>query len=174
MMSRAKRQSTPASRKSSGCRFDHSVLRVLQESDNLLSRHRREAFEKVIDRFAYLTVVKQRLHWDFVPGNTTGPPVTSGLRETIGCFVASDYVSKCAAHNNRHVVAAQKGRFRLPLYLRAADGFPISVCPELLGALHRFCNKTGNRWTPVDILGSDFQSQSKKFKYLDRNAIFYH
>jgi hypothetical protein len=38
-------------------------------------------------------------------------PITFRLHETIGGFIASDYVSKRATRNNRQVLAAQKGRF---------------------------------------------------------------
>jgi hypothetical protein len=41
-------------------------------------------------------------------------------------------------------------------------------------ASHWFWNRCGNGWTPVDVLRSDFQNQSNKFKYLGQNPFFYH
>jgi hypothetical protein len=41
-------------------------------------------------------------------------------------------------------------------------------------ALRRFWNRLGNSWTPVDVLRSDFQNHSNKFKYLGQNSFFYH
>src|SRR5437870_5254555 len=72
-MSRARRQSThSSSRTLTGC-FDQPVLRLLQESDDLPPGHRRESFEKIIDRFARLKVIEQRLHRDSRPVEHGGP-----------------------------------------------------------------------------------------------------
>jgi hypothetical protein len=102
------------------------------------------------------------------------PPITFRLRETIGCFIASDYVSKRPTRNNRHVLAAQKGRFVDYHRTHMLAAVSHQLCTELLSALHWFWNRTGNRWTPLDILRSAFQNQSNKFKYLGRNPFFYH
>src|SRR5262249_13830432 len=109
--------------KSSRCSFDYSVLRLLQEGDNLLSRHRREAFEKSINRFACLKIVKQRLQYASCPGEQSNATRHVGVARDNWPFIASDYVSKRATRHNRHVIAAQKG---LLLYLHPVDGFPVS------------------------------------------------
>jgi hypothetical protein len=67
--------------KSSRCRFDHSVLRFLQESDDMLARYRRESLEKIIDWLARLEVVEQSSHGNSRPMENKAPPITSGLRE---------------------------------------------------------------------------------------------
>jgi hypothetical protein len=60
-------------------RVDDSVLRFLQEGDDMLSRYRRELLGKIIDRFARLQVIEQGCTGTLVPWNTALPPITSAL-----------------------------------------------------------------------------------------------
>jgi hypothetical protein len=62
------------------------------------------------------------------------PPITFRLHETIGCFIASDYVSKRPTRNNRHVLAAQK------------RGFVDYHCPHMRAAVsHQLLHRAPQR-----------------------------
>jgi len=57
----------------------------------MLARNGRETCKKFIDGFAGLKIVKQRLHGDSCPVEHGAAPMMSGLIETMGCFMSTDY-----------------------------------------------------------------------------------